>query len=145
MMAGIRSKNTKPEIGVRKLLHRLGFRFRLHRKDLPGKPDIVLPKWNAAVFVHGCFWHGHANCPLYRLPLSNADFWSEKIGGNMIRDAKGASDLLASGWRVITVWECALKGKSALPLGELTRSLDRTIRNHEVVCFDLRGATQDHR
>ncbi|MDC6094709.1 DNA mismatch endonuclease Vsr [Lautropia mirabilis] len=109
MMSGIRGRNTKPEILIRSLLHRQGFRFRLHVRDMPGKPDIVLPRYRAVVFVHGCFWHGH-NCPLFKLPGTRPDFWSEKIGRNQNNDNRAKAALLADGWRVGVIWECALRG-----------------------------------
>lgn len=115
MMSGIRGKNTKPEIIVRKLLFSAGYRYRLYRKDLPGTPDIVLPKYRCAIFVNGCFWHGHDNCPLFRLPKSNTDFWRTKIGDNISRDHEKYNSLLANGWRIVIVWECALKGAGRLP------------------------------
>lgn len=108
-MRAIRSKNTKPEIILRKLLFARGFRFRLHIRDLPGQPDIVLPKYRVAIFVHGCFWHGH-DCYLFKLPQTRTAFWEEKIGQNRIRDRRDAEALHRSGWRVLSVWECALKG-----------------------------------
>ncbi|MBU1223450.1 MAG: very short patch repair endonuclease [Gammaproteobacteria bacterium] len=110
MMSGIRSKNTGPEISVRKALHRKGLRYRLHARDLPGKPDITLPRHRAVVFVHGCFWHGH-DCALFRLPATRTDFWKEKIERNQANDRKAVDSLLAAGWRVAIVWECALHGK----------------------------------
>lgn len=109
MMSGIRGRNTKPEILIRSLLHRHGFRFRLHARDLPGKPDIVLPRYHAVIFVHGCFWHGH-NCPLFKWPGTRPDFWRDKIGRNRANDHKASEALLASGWRVGIVWECATRG-----------------------------------
>lgn len=109
MMAGIRGQNTRPEIVIRSLLHRRGFRFRLHVRDLPGKPDIVFPRHHAVIFVHGCFWHGH-NCPLFRWPATRPEFWREKIGRNRANDERAVQALTASGWRVGTVWECALRG-----------------------------------
>jgi DNA mismatch endonuclease (patch repair protein) len=109
MMSGIRGRNTKPEILIRSLLHRRGFRFRLHARDLLGKPDIVLPRYHAVVFVHGCFWHGH-DCPLFKWPSTRSDFWREKIGRNQANDIEAKDILLASGWRVGIVWECALRG-----------------------------------
>jgi DNA mismatch endonuclease (patch repair protein) len=111
-MAGIRSKDTKPEMVVRCGLHRRGFRFRLHRRGLPGRPDLILPKYHVALFVHGCFWHGH-DCPLFRWPRSREDFWREKIGGNRLRDQRAAEALGDEGWRVLTIWECAFRGRSA--------------------------------
>lgn len=109
MMSGIRGRNTKPEILIRSLLHRQGFRFRLHVRDMPGKPDIVLPRYRAVVFVHGCFWHGH-NCPLFKLPGTRPDFWSEKIERNQNNDNRAKAALLEDGWRVGVIWECALRG-----------------------------------
>jgi DNA mismatch endonuclease (patch repair protein) len=109
MMSGIRGRNTKPEILIRKLLHRQGFRFRLHVRDLPGKPDIVLPRYHAVIFVHGCFWHGH-NCPLFKWPGTRPDFWREKIEKNRANDLKVNEMLLVNGWRVGVVWECAMRG-----------------------------------
>mgnify|MGYP001300842414 CR=1 FL=1 len=106
MMSGIKGKDTHPEIAVRKFLHANGFRFRLHRKDLPGKPDIVLPKLNTIIFVNGCFWHRH-NCKKGKhLPKSNVDFWKDKLEKNKIRDRKNATALRDSGWQVLTIWEC---------------------------------------
>lgn len=109
MMSGIRGRDTKPEILVRSLLHRQGFRFRLQVSTLPGRPDLVLPRYHAVIFVHGCFWHGH-DCPLFRLPATRTEFWRSKIEGNQNRDRRVREDLLASGWRVAVVWECALRG-----------------------------------
>jgi DNA mismatch endonuclease (patch repair protein) len=111
MMAGIRGQNTKPEILIRRLLHGQGFRFRLHVRELPGKPDIVLPRFRAAIFVHGCFWHGH-DCPLFKWPATRPDFWREKIWRNRTNDQKARDALLAKGWRVGVVWECAVRGAS---------------------------------
>jgi len=111
MMSGIRGKNTKPEMIVRKGLFRRGFRFRLHVKHLPGNPDLVLAKYNAVIFVHGCFWHLH-DCRLFKWPRSNTEFWREKITANMQRDKHYTATLKEDGWRVLVVWECALKGKA---------------------------------
>ena len=111
MMAGIRAKNTKPELIVRRALHRRGFRFRLHAKQLPGRPDLVLPRFRSAVFVHGCFWHGH-DCPLFKWPKTRPDFWQEKIHRNRENDARHLDELIRQGWRVATVWECAMRGAS---------------------------------
>lgn len=114
MMAAVKGKNTKPELAIRSALHRRGFRFRLHRKDLPGRPDLVFNRRNAVIFVHGCFWHGH-DCHLFRWPKSREDFWRGKIGANIERDRSQREALADAGWRIGTVWECALKGKTRLP------------------------------
>ncbi len=115
MMAGIKGRNTKPEILIRKLLHKKGFRFRLHVKDLPGKPDIVLPKYKAVIFVNGCFWHGHKGCRLFKLPATRTEFWQEKICRNQANDARAIDFLLASYWRVCIVWECSIRGAKKDP------------------------------
>ena len=109
-MSGIKCKNTKPEIKVRKALHGLGFRFGRTNALLPGKPDIVLPHWKVAIFVNGCFWHWH-DCSLSKLPSSNEDFWLKKLSANRERDFRVAVQLRERGWRVVTIWECALRGK----------------------------------
>ena len=109
MMSGIKGKDTKPELLVRKGLFSKGFRYRLHDKRLPGKPDLVFPKYNAVIFVHGCFWHGHG-CILFKWPRTRKTFWRDKITGNRARDEKNVSALLSDGWRVLQIWECALKG-----------------------------------
>lgn len=109
IMAGIKGKNTRPEIIVRSLLHRMGYRFRLHRTDLPGKPDIVLPRHRKIIFVHGCFWHGHKGCPKSKRPQTNRKFWNRKLDGNIRRDAETLSDLRKLGWNVLIVWECEVK------------------------------------
>ncbi|AWM93791.1 very short patch repair endonuclease [Pseudomonas sp. 31-12] len=108
MMSGIQGQNTKPEIIIRQALHARGFRFRLHVKSLPGKPDLVLPKHKTVVFVHGCFWHGHA-CRYYKIPKTRSDFWLEKIGKNQARDRLQVTSLRDSGWRVLIIWECAVR------------------------------------
>jgi len=108
MMSAVRSKDTKPEMLVRRELHARGYRFRLHRRDLPGTPDIVLPSRKSAIFVNGCFWHGH-DCPAGALPATRRAFWNAKIGRNRDRDAKNRSELEAAGWNVLVVWECDLR------------------------------------
>lgn len=108
-MAQIKGKNTKPEILVRSMLHRAGYRFSLHRKDLPGKPDIVLPKYRTVIFVHGCFWHRHKNCKYATTPGTNVEFWQKKFERNVSNDRKHSRELRRLGWHVITVWECQLK------------------------------------
>jgi DNA mismatch endonuclease, patch repair protein len=114
IMGLVLAKNTRPEIAVRKLLHKLGYRFRLHRKDLPGNPDIVLARWRTAVFIHGCFWHRHEGCPNTRTPKSKIDFWTSKFDENIRRDRSVRERLEALGWRVLVIWECELKDPAAL-------------------------------
>ncbi len=109
-MSAIKSKNTKPEITVRKLLHSMGYRFRLHRKDLPGSPDIVLPKYKTVIFVHGCFWHRHENCKYATTPKTRKEFWEKKFRENINRDNLNQANLLLKGWKIIIIWECQLKG-----------------------------------
>ena len=121
MMSGIRGKNTKPELMIRKALHARGFRYRLHC-DLPGKPDICLPKHRAVIFVHGCFWHGHG-CHLFKKPTTRTDFWLGKIARNQQVDATAHESLRVDGWRVATVWECALKGRTRLNFDEAIDTL----------------------
>jgi len=111
MMAGIKSKNTKPELLIRKLLHRAGFRYRLHVASLPAKPDMVLKKYQAVILVHGCFWHGH-DCHLFKLPKTRSEFWKNKIEGNVNRDRKQLKELKGLGWRVGIIWECAVRGNN---------------------------------
>ena len=108
-MSNVRSKNTKPEIMVRKFLFSNGYRYRVNRKDLPGKPDIVLPKYRTVVFINGCFWHGHQNCKYATIPETNHDFWLTKISGNVERDKLTREKLFQLGWNVIDIWQCQLK------------------------------------
>ncbi|MGO1118890.1 very short patch repair endonuclease [Rhodovibrionaceae bacterium A322] len=112
-MAAIRGTNTKPELIIRRGLHSRGFRYRLHNRKLHGRPDLVLSKYRAVIFVNGCFWHGH-HCPLFKWPKTREEFWRDKIGGNVERDKRNQAALKASGWRIGIVWECALKGKHRL-------------------------------
>jgi len=111
VMGRIRGSNTKPELWVRRGLFALGFRYRLHQRQFPGTPDLVLPRYGAVIFVNGCFWHGH-DCPLFRLPSTRTDFWQSKIEKNRIRDQKNNTRLRELGWRVLTIWECALRGRT---------------------------------
>ncbi|MDF2431890.1 MAG: mismatch endonuclease, patch repair protein [Mucilaginibacter sp.] len=111
-MSRIRSKDTKPEMLVRKFLHKNGFRYRLHVKDLPGKPDIVLPKYKTIIFIHGCFWHGHEGCKYYVVPKTRTEWWLHKIGTNTTNDTNAENLLKAAGWNIIKIWECELKKNS---------------------------------
>lgn len=122
MMAGIKGKDTKPELTVRRALHARGFRYRLHAGGVPGRPDLVLPKFHAVIFVHGCFWHGH-ECHLFRWPASREEFWRAKIGRNRENDLANAGRLAVSGWRQAVVWECALKGKMKMPVEQVADQL----------------------
>jgi len=135
MMAGIRGTNTRPEIAVRHGLHRRGFRYSLHSAGLPGKPDIVLSRWRTVVLVNGCFWHGH-DCHLFRWPTSRKEFWQQKIKGNRSRDIVVKRALAAAGWRVLVIWECALKGREKLPLDDVLSESAAWIREgtrlHEI-------------
>ena len=108
-MSAIKSKNTKPEIAVRKLLHSMGFRFRLHRKDLPGSPDIVLPKYKTVIFVHGCFWHRHENCKYASIPKTRKEFWENKFRANVKRDLEIQEKIKNIGWKSVVIWECETK------------------------------------
>lgn len=135
MMSGIRGADTKPEILIRSGLHRRGYRFRLHMKGLPGKPDLVLARYKAVVLVHGCFWHAH-ECHLFKWPSTRMDFWRKKILGNRERDVKVRTQLLEAGWRVLTVWECACKGKGRLEhavlLDEIEKWLNSDCRHQDI-------------
>lgn len=138
-MSAIKSKNTSIELVIRKELHKKGFRYRLHNKDMPGKPDLVLSKYKAVIFVHGCFWHGHEGCKIARTPKSNVDFWVQKITRNQERDKLHINTLVASGWRVLTVWECALKGSQKLPLDTVILDIEDWILGDDLIS-EFRGA-----
>ena len=111
-MSAIKSKNTKPEIKVRKILHSMGYRFRLHSKDLPGSPDIVLPKYKTVIFVHGCFWHRHENCKYASTPKTRKEFWEVKFRENIKRDKMHQENLSSKGWKIMIVWECEINDKN---------------------------------
>jgi DNA mismatch endonuclease, patch repair protein len=122
MMSGIQGKNTKAEVLLRKALYKKGFRYRLYVKSFPGKPDLVFPKYKAVIQINGCFWHGH-NCYLFRWPSSHCEFWYKKIINNKERDSKNLIDLAQLGWRVLTIWECAIKGKYKIPFQNLIEQI----------------------
>lgn len=126
VMSRIRSKNTKPEIILRSLLHRQGYRFRLHRANLPGHPDLVFPMYSAVIFVHGCFWHLHKGCREGRIPHSRYDYWKEKLERNVERDKEHVEDLKQLGWRVLTVWECEIEKKPELTLNTVIQFLSES-------------------
>lgn len=132
MMSGIRGRDTKPELMIRRHLHALGFRYRLFVRALPGRPDIVLPKWGGVVFVHGCFWHGHLGCSFFRLPKTRSEFWETKIERNAERDNIAIEQLRAAGWRVAVIWECALRKNPDHTLHALVSFVRSTRRFLEV-------------
>jgi len=129
MMSGIRCKDTKPEMLVRRFLYAHGYRYRLHRKDLPGRPDIVLSRLRVCIFVHGCFWHRHPGCRLAVLPKTRPEFWEAKLSGNVVRDQQAIESLNQSGWRTFVLWECELRGASTVLhelLGQLQKLASRS-------------------
>jgi DNA mismatch endonuclease (patch repair protein) len=128
MMSGIKGKNSKPELLVRRLLFAAGFRFYLHRRDLPGTPDIVLPGRKIAIFVHGCFWHAHRGCGYFKLPSTRPEFWKAKLQGNVDRDQRAIASLMSSGWRVLNIWECATR---ELQQHELQKQMTTWINSKE--------------
>lgn len=136
-MAGIRGRNTKIEVAIRKGLFALGYRYRTDVRKLPGRPDIVLPRWKAVVLVHGCFWHSH-DCGLCRIPATRPEFWKHKLEGNAERDRRNETALKEAGWRVAIVWECALRGRGPEGLNAAINSLDDWIRGPESM-IELRG------
>lgn len=132
MMASIRGRDTKPEMLVRRHLHRQGFRYRLSPKDIIGRPDLVLRRFGAVVLVHGCFWHGHARCRYATVPSTNVETWEAKLVGNRLRDARVISDLLWQGWRVAVIWECSLKSRPEIALESLERFIVSNRRSLEI-------------
>lgn len=138
MMAGIRGRDTKPELAIRRALHAKGFRYRLHGKNVPGRPDLVLRRYRAAIFVHGCFWHGH-DCPLFRLPGTRTEFWKAKIERNRERDREVAAALEDISWRRLTIWECALRGPRKLCFESVIEDVSRWLKGQGAV-LEIRGA-----
>ena len=138
-MAAIKGSDTKPEMLIRRGLHARGFRFRLHEKKLPGKPDVVLPRHHAVLFVNGCFWHGH-DCTLFHWPKTRPEFWQSKIGRNIDRDLKNEEALVALGWRTGTVWECAIKGPGRQESKLLIDGIVAAILDPSIAAFSFQGA-----
>lgn len=128
MMSGIRSKDTKPEMKIRKALYSRGYRYRLHSSKIQGKPDIIMRKYNAVIFIHGCFWHGH-NCKLFRLPKTRTAFWENKINTNRERDRKVVSILQKDGWRIAVIWECSMRGKGKMDFEDIMDRLTEWIES----------------
>lgn len=129
-MSRIRGGDTKPELILRRGLHARGLRFRLHRRDLPGRPDLVFPRRRSVIFVHGCFWHGH-RCHLFTLPATRVAFWQSKIAANAERDVRAIDALRLTGWRVLIVWECALRGRQRLDLDSVLHTIEQFVRGCE--------------
>lgn len=136
-MSGIRGKNTLPELAIRRGLHAMGFRFRLHAADVPGKPDLVLPRFHAAIFVNGCFWHQH-DCHLFKMPSTRPEFWQKKIVSNVARDQAVRAALEESGWRQMVVWECALKGRTSLQFDAVLQRIVEWLKGSELT-GEIRG------
>ncbi|WP_115366366.1 very short patch repair endonuclease [Alteripontixanthobacter maritimus] len=136
-MAAIRGADTKPEILVRKALHSLGFRYRIHVRELPGKPDLVLPRYRAVIFVHGCFWHRH-DCHLFKWPATRPEFWQQKLDRNVANDDRAQLVLRGIDWRVATVWECALRGRTKRNFDQAIQELAHWIRSEEKV-LEIKG------
>lgn len=137
-MAGIRGRDTKPEMLIRSALHRRGLRFRLQTKELPGRPDLVLPKYGAAIFVHGCFWHGH-DCRFFKWPSTRREFWAKKISDNQKRDRKILVGVLAAGWRHLIIWECATRGAGEGAVDRVTNDVVEWLVNGSEASGELRG------
>lgn len=139
-MSRIRGRDTKPEIFLRQGLHRRGFRFRLHRRDLPGRPDLTFPRYRTALFVHGCFWHGHG-CALCKAPATRPDFWMSKITRNVERDRQAIQELLTTRWRVLIVWECSMRGHGRLLVNDLLDRCEAFIRNPDMMIQEISGTS----
>lgn len=137
-MSRIRGRDTAPELLIRRSLHARGYRFRLQDRKLPGRPDLVFPKYRAVIFVHGCFWHGH-DCNLFKWPATRRKFWKLKIAQNRARDDAAMTRLEAEGWRTLTIWECALKGPSRLPITDIARRCSEFLRRSDVTSNAILG------
>ncbi len=139
-MASIKGKNTKPELLLRRGLHAKGLRYRLHDRSLPGQPDMIFPRHDAVLFAHGCFWHGHPDCHLFKWPKTRPRFWRRKIGKNIRRDETNVALLLEEGWRTGIVWECALKGKTRLPYHDVISQCHEWVLS-DIAMLDIEGKT----
>lgn len=142
-MSRIKGRDTAPEMVIRRALHSRGFRYRLHDKLLPGCPDLVFPKHQAVIFIHGCFWHGH-DCKLFKWPTTRRDFWQEKIGQTRRRDEKAERELRALGWRTLVIWECSLRGRGKHPEGNLISCCKSFLTNSDCRNAELREAHLSH-
>jgi len=137
-MSRVRGRDTRPELAVRKALHACGLRYHLHVRALPGCPDLVFPAFRTVLFVNGCFWHGH-DCSLFKEPSTRADFWKQKIGRTVQRDHERTNALIAQGWRVLTVWECALRGRRRRTLPHIVSRCEQFIRSGTGDCLEIAG------
>ncbi|MGE8147290.1 very short patch repair endonuclease [Pseudomonas frederiksbergensis] len=142
-MSRIRGRDTKPEMLIRRGLHARGFRYRLQDRKLPGRPDLVFPRYHVVVFVHGCFWHGHS-CPMFKLPVTRREFWAEKIASNRARDERATGALLNLGWRIVNVWECSIRGPARLTTDEVIKKCQKFLLSDEVTLLDISGHTISH-
>ena len=136
-MSRIQGKNTKPELVIRRGLHQMGFRYRLHVKNLPGRPDMVLAKYRAIILINGCFWHRH-NCHLFKWPETRAEFWKAKIESNVNRDNRNLNVYRAKGWKVLIIWECAMKGRSRRDLAEVIQTAANWLQ-YDIQCAEIEG------
>lgn len=139
MMSGIKNKDTKPELLIRKSLHKKGFRYKLHDKNLPGKPDLVLPKYKAVIFINGCFWHKH-DCYLFKWPKSRCVFWKQKIEGNAKKDLEHFQSLEQLGWRIMIIWECSIKGKKLLQQDNIIEMTVKWLKS-DIPKYEISGET----
>lgn len=138
-MSRIRGRDTKPEMLIRRGLHARGFRYRVQDRKLPGRPDLVFPRYHAVIFVHGCFWHGH-ECPMFKLPVTRREFWMAKIASNRARDARATATLLELGWRVANVWECSLRGPGKLIDDQALARCQAFLLSEKITLLDISGA-----
>jgi DNA mismatch endonuclease, patch repair protein len=143
-MSRIRGRDTKPEMLIRRGLHARGLRYRLHDQSLPGRPDLVFPKYHTVLFIHGCFWHAHG-CPRSKLPMTRQDFWQTKLTANAVRDRKAINALLADGWRVLVVWECALRGSAHQKESIVLNRAERFVRGAGAKLFEIAGPSGPRR
>lgn len=137
-MSRIRGRDTKPEMYIRRGLHARGFRYRLQDRKLPGRPDLVFPRYHAVIFVHGCFWHGH-HCSMFKLPATREEFWATKIASNRARDERTTAALLKLGWRVANVWECSIRGRTRLTGDEVITKCQNFLLSEEIMLIDISG------
>ncbi|MEP9321505.1 very short patch repair endonuclease [Pseudomonas sp. LABIM340] len=143
-MSRIRGRDTKPEMIVRRGLHARGFRYRLQDRKLPGRPDLVFPRYHAVIFVHGCFWHGH-DCPMFKLPATRQDFWAAKIASNRARDERATAALLQRGWRVANVWECSVRGANRLIGDDVITKCQAFLLSQDLTLIDISGMASSQR